>query len=375
MARSKGTGGITRLEKLPKGKCRRWKLTVVKDGKTKERKIRGTYAQAEIELKKFELELENKQRESLLFSDYVDLWHNRRVKSGELAAQTLAREKGIIKRLNFVFGEYDLSELSRDVIQDGLLDMKNGNNPSKTKLSGTTMNKTFTLMKQILNEAALSSLIPCNPMSTLKAPKRDTKEKNAIPFDEVQRFLALLEARPLDAHIIAIKLMVLAGLRRSEVVGLEWRDIRGGMVHVGRSVAELTGEVKEPKSSAGVRAVPMLMQLETSLQAWQLIQEKKLSFLGIKQTPETPIVTSDVGTRMAAQNLWRWWTKDRKTFGVSCNLHELRHTFLTMLANSGASAQSLKSIAGWSSIEMANIYVHDDEAANRGAVNALESRF
>lgn len=119
----------------------------------------------------------------------------------------------------------------------------------------------------------------------------------------------------------------------------------------------------------------MLLQLENSLEAWQVVQSRKLVYLGLEQTPKTPIITSSTGTRMSAQNLRRWWQSNRETLGVYCTLHELRHTFLTMLANSGASAQSLKSIAGWSSIEMAKVYIHDDDTANRSAVNALEARF
>ena len=212
-------------------------------------------------------------------------------------------------------------------------------------------------------------------MDTLEAPRKDTKEKRAASPDDVRRLLAMLEARPVDAHTVAVRIMVLAGLRRSEVVGLEWRDLRGGVVRVRRSVAELTGEVKPPKSAAGVRSVPAMPQLASALGAWRLAQADQLSFLGMRQTGETPVVTSAAGTRMAAQNLWRWWHRTKGELGMDCTLHELRHTFLTMLANSGAPAQALKSIAGWSSIDMANVYVHADERANEEAVFRLSGAF
>ena len=55
-------------------------------------------------------------------------------------------------------------------------------------------------------------------------------------------------------------------------------------------------------------------------------------------------------------------------------MHELRHTFITLLANSGASAQAVKSLAGWSNIAMADTYVHADEGADRQAFEAMERR-
>ncbi len=374
MARSKGAGGITRLDDAPKARCRRWRLKVTRNGKVRTRRFTGTYAQAEAALAAFEAELAA-PRSELTLGEYADLWLDRRRRGGEIAAQTLAKDERNVGRVKHVFGGERLADLGRAGIADGLLDMRHGDNPTGAELSGTTMNKVFVTMKSILKQATLDGLMERNPMDTLEAPRKDTKEKRAASPDDVRRLLAMLEARPVDAHTVAVRIMVLAGLRRSEVVGLEWRDLRGGVIRVRRSVAELTGEVKPPKSAAGVRSVPVMPQLASALEAWRLAQADQLSFLGMRQRPETPVVTSAAGTRMAAQNMWRWWHRTKGELGMDCTLHELRHTFLTMLANSGAPAQALKSIAGWSSIGMANVYVHADERANEEAVLRLSGAF
>lgn len=375
MGRCKGTGSISRIGKQPKSRCREWRLQVKKDGTRRTRRFHGTYAQAEVALARFEAELDMPEPCELTFGEYAQRWHERRVASGDFAVQSMASELMYIRRLSHYFGGMKLAEINREDVQDGIAAIKSGDNPTGKELSGTTMNKTFAALRQIMGEAVVSDLIPKNPTDGLKKPKRDTQEKQAVPFEDVRRFLALLEALPLDGHTMALRLMVLAGVRRSECVGLEWRDVGGGMVRVRRSIVAMTGEVKATKSAAGVRSVPMLPQLAVSLDAWKIEQAMKLAALGIEQTPETPIVSSDTGTRMNAQNLYRWWSRNREQLGVHCTLHELRHTFLTMLANSGSSAQALKSIAGWSSIDMASVYVHDDEAANAEAVAALGGRF
>ena len=375
MARSKGEGGITRLEDKPKAKCRLWRLkTADWSGKTRYRRFRGTYSQAEAAMRGFKAELAS-PRSDETFGEYSQRWLDRRRRGGEISGQTLSENEVELRRLRMEFGDLPLCAIDRARVVDGLASIKGGNNPSGRTLSGTTMSKTFTTMRMVMREAAMDGLIGSNPLDLVRPPKRDTPEKQALPFDQVRRALSLLEALPLDSHTVAVRLMLLAGLRRSEAVGLEWRDVRGGMVFVSRSVAERTGEVKEPKTAAGVRAVPMLPQLASSLEAWRVAQASQLSLLGIEQAPETPIVTSAVGTRMRAQNLARWWNRHMSEIGVDCRPHELRHTFLTMLANSGASAASLRSIAGWSSIEMASVYVHDDMEANAAAVGMLGSRF
>ena len=375
MARSKGEGGITRLEDKPKARCRKWRLEANDyAGKRRFRRFDGTYSQAEKAARAFAAEVAAPVCEET-FAEYSAKWLERRKRSGELASQTLLENEVELKRLCMEFGELPLFAIDRSRAVDGLASIKGGNTPSGRKLSGTTMAKTYTTMRMVMREAQLDGLIDSNPLDLVKPPKRDTPEKQSLPFEQVRRAVALMESLPLDAHTVAVRLMLLAGLRRSEAVGLEWRDVRGGMLFVCRSVAERTGEVKEPKTAAGIRAVPMLPQLESSLEAWRVAQASQLSLLGMEQTPETPIITSAVGTRMRAQNLARWWGRHMSEIGVDCRPHELRHTFLTMLANSGANAATLTSIAGWSSIEMAGVYVHDDIEANEAAVGLLESRF
>lgn len=377
MTMSEGfTGSIAKMETVPKDKCRLWRLRVYRDGKPfRSKRFHGTYRQAQAALVHFQtgIELEPVLGDTT-FGQHAATWHERRVRAGDHAVQTLSRDQATINRLLPVFGDVKLKDMTSGMIQDGLLDIKEHGKGGK-QLSGTTMNKTFVLMKQVLKSAVLDGLIVRNPMDGLKAPKRDTQEKHAASMEEVRHVLEMLDQRPIDAHTMAVRLMLFAGLRRSEVAGLEWRDYRQGMLYIGRSVAELTGEIKEPKSAAGIRAVPVMPPLEKALGQWMQVQGAQLGYLGIRLTQATPIITNSKGNRMPAQNMWRWWNRNKSELGLDCTLHELRHTYLTMLGNSGASMQALKSIAGWSSIEMARIYVHDDEEANRAAVEQLTRRF
>lgn len=376
MSRTRGTGGITRLEQKPKGRCRAWRLEWRSPGeKARYRRFRGTYAQAEKALAAFGEEVEAANAEpDATFGEYLERWMLRREIGGEIADSTIDKDKTTARRLAAEFGGMRLRGIAPGDVQDGMARIRNAS-PTGRPLSGTTMSKTFALMKQVLRSAQVEGLVEKNPMELLKAPRKSERTRRAVPFDQVEASLQAIEALPLDGRTVAVRLMVLGGLRRSECVGLEWGDVRGGMVRVCRSVRERTGEVAPTKTAAGVRSVPMLPQLAASLDAWKVAQAEKLAFLGIEQTDSTPVCSSDSGTRLAAQNLYRWWRSNRAALGMEgYSLHELRHTFLTMLANSGAGAQAVKSIAGWSGISMADVYVHDDDAANAEAVGLLERR-
>lgn len=371
MARTKGTGGITRLDKLPKAKCRHWRLEAADgSGKRRFRRFSGTYSQAERALAEFEAELAA-PASAETFGEYAAAW----LAGREVAAQTLARDDVRVRTLCGAFGDMRLSDIGRRDVQAGFAAIRDGENLSGRVLSGSTMKGMHTAMGQIMQEAVYDGLISSNPVATVRAPKRDTPKKKAASMEDVARMLDCLELLPLDGHTVAVRLAVLAGNRRGEIVGYQWDDVEPGRLVVRRSIEHRTGRAKAPKTESGVRVVPMLPPLEATLGRWRAEQRYQLSAMGIEQTGETPVVTAGNGARMDAGNLYKWWRANSgRLFGIECTLHELRHTFLTMLANSGANAQAVKSIAGWANIAMADVYVHADVDADARAMDGLGRR-
>lgn len=68
------------------------------------------------------------------------------------------------------------------------------------------------------------------------------------------------------------------------------------------------------------------------------------------------------------------WTTCRKAAGVWCRLHDLRHTFISALAEAGVPESTMKAIAGWMSAKMLERYSHTRQQAKREAVSKLPQR-
>ena len=372
MARSKGEGGITRLEDKPKARCRLWRLEARDpSGHLRFRRVHGTYSQAESAMRAFSAELDARGVGDETFAEYAARWQASR----EASPQTKAKEDVRIRNLCKAIGHMRLRDIRRMDVQEALNSIRDGGNLSGRELSGTTMYGIHQTLRQMLQDAVYDGLMDANPAAMVRPPRKDTKPKKAASMDDVARMVDGLAMLPLDGFTVGVRLAVLAGLRRGEVVGLQWGDVADGRIAVRRSVQSRYGTVKEPKTESGRRSVSMLPELEADLERWREQQRFRLAALGIEQGDGTPVVTSAAGTRLDSSNLYRWWRKNGPAlFGIDCSLHELRHTFLTMLGNSGASAAALKSIAGWSSLAMADVYVHRDEDADADAVRMLESR-
>lgn len=363
-----GNGSVTMAEKGKTRKtCRHWYLRVETDHGRKQKRFSGTYTQAQAELQHFIASLAVPKGETL-FRDYADKWLRRRLASGEFAESTRKKDISQVGVLKGEFGGMKLGDIGRGEAIDGLLHIKN-----ERGVGGTYMNSLHVKMKSILEDAVEDGEIAKNPLSKVKAPKRDKPKRQAVETEAVEKLFRALALLPLDAHTMAVRTAVLEGLRRGELMGLVWDDVdtTNGYLHVRRSITD-DGDVKEPKTRSGFRKIPLMRQLAELMAQWQGIQEMALSDRGIKQTLETPVFASETGGYMNPQNLDRWWRRNRCEFGLDgITLHELRHTFLTMLASSGAPLNAITPIAGWSNMAMANTYIHEDDRAMREAMEKL----
>jgi integrase len=62
------------------------------------------------------------------------------------------------------------------------------------------------------------------------------------------------------------------------------------------------------------------------------------------------------------------WTRYRKQAGVTCRLHDLRHTFVSKLAEAQVADSTLMSVTGHISKRMLELYSHVRNQAKRDAI-------
>ncbi|WP_157692070.1 hypothetical protein [Parafannyhessea umbonata] len=56
----------------------------------------------------------------------------------------------------------------------------------------------------------------------------------------------------------------------------------------------------------------------------------------LEQTDQTPVIMTKYSERIKPSSLSRWWSLERGNYGLDdFSLHELRHTYLTLLAERG----------------------------------------
>lgn len=397
-----GSGSVVQMEKgKQRGKCRRWQLRVSTglDPRTgrylrKTRIFNGTYTEAQRALNEFIEDIESggvQLRSSYTFNEYSERYLERRRAAREIADTTLEKQGFMYHAAAHHIGFLKLEQITPQVLDDMYASMLKGDTLSGKPSHGSYVKQLHDNLVLVFASAVEEGLLASNPCDRATPPKQDTKPKKAVPKDKVQQLIDELD--PAKPNECAYLLAVTMGLRRGEICGLSWGDIdfESNIVNVNRSYDTL-GNLKGTKTKAGTRLLPLHPVAREGL--LKLKEQQKIEFEKnnvsrrehkatrgekpiIVQTDESPVITGRYGRRVTPQAMSRWWSTDRKKYGLEgFTLHELRHTYLTMLAMSGVHPKVMQELAGhYSSQITMDIYTHVNMDAKRNAMEALTKLF
>lgn len=341
------TGGtVIQLEKdKPRSRCRKWELRAnfgCVNGKYPKRTKRfdGTYREAKAALTSWlaELELEDKLANDPIVGDYLWSWHEMRDSSGRFAHKTMVNEVTHVRMLEGYFDDMRLSEVSPDALEDVFSKWRGQYRTSTCAMLYETLSTCF-------KHAVSQGLMEMSQFDVKDHPKHGRVQHTVLSDEEMDALVKKLDPR--DGRQLAVMLCLAFGLRRGEVVALDWEDWDGESMHVERADAG-DGTVKPPKTPAGVRSIPAPKWMADVLN-------------GIRDEGNICGVT--------ASRLNAWWYYTRGKLGVSCSLHELRHSYLTRLARHGVHPRVMMQLAGHDTMSVCmEIYTHVSDDMQKSAV-------
>ncbi|MBA4420241.1 MAG: hypothetical protein C0391_03765 [Anaerolinea sp.] len=130
-----------------------------------------------------------------------------------------------------------------------------------------------------------------------------------------------------------ILLMLEAGLRESEVVGLKGEDI---------TLGERSGKVRVFGKREKTRFVPLNTELREALSCWIELNKDA--------DPKSPFFSSKQGEQITAHGLQRRVGLIGVMCGFKVTPHMLRHTFAKRMLNSGTGLEKIASLLGHSDL-------------------------
>lgn len=283
-------------------------------------------------------------------------------------------------------GEIPLQKLSaRDL--DGLYRaLRERGGRGGRPLRGKSVRNVHVTLSKALGDAVRRGHLVVNPILAVDPPARDDSvERTAWTRDEVVRFLEVAETDRLGA---IWRLALVTGLRRGELLGLQWPDLEETAIHVRRQVLvrprTVQGTrrvyVRETLKNRRSRRVRIDDQTASALRRWKAEQnEDRLAFGpawkadgGVGVESEW-IVTEADGAVVHPDTLLGRWKRLVKVAGVTpIGLHGARHSFAEIALSSGVRLDVVSRTLGHASAAFtADQYAHDNDAAAAEAAEVI----
>jgi integrase len=231
--------------------------------------------------------------------------------------------------------------------------------------SEASVEQYLALLSSYFTDLVESDILPKNPAYRVRAPKDEGDVEDDIVVFTKEEQDAILQASYEMKNGFLFELALRSGLRRGELLALEYSDFTDNGVWVRKTLVNVpvTGEdgskkwvhkVTITKSQSGHRFVPLPQDVLAHLTEHRRAQVKQLggSFSKIVFTTKTGkhLSLSSIGYKQS--NLLRNLDLPHKKF------HSYRHTYITNCIELGLDIATVQELAGHSSLDMTRRYVH-----------------
>lgn len=248
-------------------------------------------------------------------------------------------------------------------------------------LSGTTVRHYHSLLSSMLGDAVEWQFIPYNPCSRVAPPKADSPEIIYLDDEQTKHMLQLLKTEP--EHLRrAVACSVLSGMRRGELLGIEWKDFdwEGKRLDISRTSQYLPGTgvfTDDTKNDGSARYIPLSDQEIELYQEQYLWQQKQAVLLGAEWAATDRVFTYENGRPLRPDRLSTWFKNFvRRTDLPDIHLHSLRHTCATLrIADGDAVTTVAKQLGHADATTTLQIYAHAISAAQVESSGKMGSRF
>lgn len=272
-------------------------------------------------------------------------------------ANPLYRAQNIVpyNRLRTALGERLLSSIREVDLQRFMISMKD--------YSASTLSKQLQVIKSVFAKARKNKLIADDPAEDLTAPKGTSGTHRALTRDEIKLILGRWNTCPAG---IWCMLMLFAGLRRSEMMALDWScvDMTERTLTVRQVGVLLNNKMivqNRAKSKAGLRIIPIVEPLYNVFKS--IPDANRCGF----------VCLSANGAALTETAFRRGIERFTHILGYSFRSHDLRHTFCTMLYSSGVDVKTAAYLMGHSDVTVTmKVYTHLSEETKRKSELLLE---
>lgn len=305
-------------------------------------------------------EKEGRSKIHYTFSEFSKIWleTKREEVSDNTYKQTYVTN---MKVLETAFGKKLLESITQLELQKFF--------SSQSGVSKSKMDKLYLIANAVFSTAFENDLIEKNPMTKVKKGQVNDPKELRTYTDEQYRFV--VDFAKDHPYGLGIFIMLKTGLRRSEVFALRWENINfeKRILSVTNAAAKVDGSyiVDKTKSLSSMRQIPLDDEFVEHMQN----QKQHSQYVVTLGSMPDQIADLDNWTKRRFNpfmlDLSEFYIAEKEKVNEKSydplpklRIHELRHTYGTLLYRSGTDVHTVSKILGHSDIKITTkVYVHD----------------
>lgn len=314
------------------------------------------------------------------FETFAEQWFEEYAKVN-LRPTSYARMKQLTKRVYPAIGHKRLDKITARDIQKFITDMlTNGRNLNNgNPLSRKTAVHHLSFISDVFSYAVRMGMLCDNPCRRVFVPKQEQEEKQIYTIEQVKILYENLKSEPMKYQVYLL-LSIYSGYRRSEMLGLEWKDIdfEHDLIHV-RRTSQYTSEkgiyTDTTKTRKSKRVSKMPASIMNLLRQFKAEQDEEARRLGTKWEDHDRLFTKWNGAPMNPQTPFEWLKGYCERIGIPFrNIHSLRHLHASLLIFEGVDVVAVSEDMGHSVVGTTlNLYSHMFQEAKARNCDAISN--
>ena len=288
--------------------------------------------------------------------EYLERWLKEYARA-TLAPRTAEGYELIVRRhLVPALGRITLTGLKPEHIQRYQSEkLSAGRADGKGGLSRRTVRHHHMVLHTALEHAVKMGLLSRNTADAVSPPSCSRHEWHCLDESELNRLLGAAKTSP---YYVFFYQALFTGMRRSELLGLRWRDVDLVLceAHVSRSLHQLrTREIviRPPKSKQGLRTVDLPLSAALLLQDYKDKQAAQRAVKGTQFNPDDLIFSNVEGKPFLPNTVTHAWVKLVRRAGFKgVRLHDCRHSHASIMLKSGTHPKVVQERLGHASIQV-----------------------
>jgi len=293
------------------------------------------------------------------FGERLDLWLKKKKANVKLSTWTYLEMYSRV-HIKPRFGNKLINKITRSQIQDFILD-------EQSKLAPGSVKRLKIILNAVFEEAVLDDLLLKNPVFKIESPPIKPRDVAPLTEEETEILLATFMGTELYPVVYC---QLGAGLRLSEMLALEWKniDLPNNTITIKKAYvvegnkAVMRDDTKTPDSKA---TIPIPETISQYINELPRVSDYVFNYKGEPITPQY--------FRQRFRKAVKKIKKDHPNLD-GLRFHDLRHNYASMLMACNVHTRLIQSLLRHTSSAMTNRYSHPTIEGQQNAVDLLNDK-